>query len=268
MRLPLYLGSQAQVSLDAGPSLVVYSPGCAPGRYPVRRISRVNVSSGCQLGLDVLAACLGQNIPVTIINSHGLPLGVCFGLGRARPDSLVEKLENLWARPDWYEHYKNMRMAEERRAIIMMLKRLRLRTPDLRPGTVRTCLCDSAVRAGLPASHFRFNSNQWRGMAMSLVQEYLSAVTESPTCLVHTAKNWNLANDVADILAWDLYEYMLIEIGRWRKAVSVSRKTHVRWLVAAFEQRAPRLRRLAGNFWNRFQVWLEEEEPWRRPLDI
>lgn len=268
MKLPLYLGSQAEVWLDAGPSLVVRSPGYALGRYPLQRISRVNVYQGAIMPLSVMATCLANNISITIMDAKGRALGVCFGLGQKREEPAAVRIEGMLTRPDWQGHYINLRDAEIRRAVITMLKRMKLRAPDLRPNIVRSFLCQCAGKAGLPATHFQFNLDHWHGMATSLAQARLRALCGAPLPLVQPSCSWNLPRDVADIVIWDMCEYMMLEIRRWCKAVALSESMHVGLLAAAFEQRTPRLDNLIHAFWTRFLAWLEEEETWRRPLDI
>jgi len=267
MKLPLYLGPRARVRMDAGPSLLVYSPGFAPGRYPLQRIGRVNVCKGASMPLRVLGALLANDIPVTILDAGGEALGVCFGLRRRRAEPVAARIEEWLARPDWREHFRDFHAAERRRALIAALKRLHLRAPDLREQTVREFLREQAERRGVPAAHFDFNVRHWCGMAVSLSLTELTGLAGSPLALMRPAIGWHLPREVADVLVWDLREYLLVESARWKKAATVDKREHVGWLVATFEQRTPRLRKLIHGFWFRFLDWLEGEEPWRRPLD-
>lgn len=152
--------------------------------------------------------------------------------------------------------------------IIVVLKRMGLRAPDLRPKTVRSFLREQGEESRIPAEQQEFNLRHWRGMAASFAQENLTLLAGSPLALVQPSLGWNLCRDVAGILLWDMHEYMLGESKRWSKVALLDTKQKRFAAAAAFEQRSSRLVRLLNGFWWRFLAWLNMEEPWRRPLNI
>ncbi len=198
---PLYLDGQRpqRVSLD-GPALRVDIEGAAPGRYPLRRLSRVVASSQVEWDTPALVACLAAGIVVSFLDREGQMAGICMG-ARREGMGLYRLLEEFAHRPDWPRHYENWYDAMERRCILAVIRRMPVRPADLRPRTVRQACRDTM---GSLAS----------GRVVDRVCGYLEAALAAcavrtardagitPALLVDEATGHALLRDLGRLAAW------------------------------------------------------------------
>ncbi len=147
----LYLDGLSQpltVELD-GPALRVVRPALADARIPLGAISRIVARGPVDWSGGALAACLAQGLPVTFVDGHGRPLG--YGIAaRPRSSDLHQLLVDATERADWPARQADWVRAMERRVMLDVLRRLRLKLRDLRPLAVHGRLAELVAAAGGP----------------------------------------------------------------------------------------------------------------------
>ncbi|MBM3522369.1 MAG: hypothetical protein FJX57_05380, partial [Alphaproteobacteria bacterium] len=150
MNRTLYLGGEAsRVELD-GPALRIAAGDSADTRVPLRLLARVVARGGTEWSTSALLACLAAGVPVSFLQPNGTPLGHCLPVSRRRTDlsRLLDRLE-----PDWDAAavFGNWALAEERRAIIELLRRQAIdrRGEEMRPEQLREAIL-AASKADRP----------------------------------------------------------------------------------------------------------------------
>lgn len=227
----LYLdGRQAmRVELD-GPALRVITAGRADGRYPLARVWRVVVSGQVDWSREALTACLDEGIPITFLAPDGTPRGYCLA-HHERELRLSQRFEAYLSRSDWRAGYENWRRAEERRAILRALRRLRVRAEDLRPARVQERL-EEALAGTSYRERLRETMDYLQGLVAAQVSAELVEAGLEAGLLVGRRSGLNLVRDFTGVLKWGLYEELRGELG--------TRAEQRRALTALFEEGRPR----------------------------
>lgn len=199
---PLYLdGVQPlAVKLD-GPALKVMQPGRSPGRYPLRRLSRVVVSGAVDWDTPALIACLRAGVVVTFLDEDGELAGLCVGAATGGVN-LRERLAEFALRPDWPEYYANWYAAMERRGILGLVNRLSLRVDDLRPATVRRCYAQRL--AGMASPRVAQRVVSYLEAALAACAARTAADCGIPAALLtDEGQDYRLTRDLGRLLGWE-----------------------------------------------------------------
>lgn len=251
----LYLdGGRRALVLRDGPSLRVVAEGRAHGMYPFRLLARVVVCGPVQWDSEALLACLDQGIPVTFLTAEGDPRAYCLA-AQARRQPLNDRLEEFLERPDWRTLYENWRRAAERREIMGVLRRLKLRAPDLRPDRVAGLLLEVTAPGLIEAA--RAVLRYWHGLLAARVASKLSEAGAEAPLLIERRPGWNLPADCTRIAAWEHY----IWLREWtamprEERPEPGRADFRRQLTGIFESRSEETDRRLALLLNRFMYWL------------
>lgn len=239
-----------RLSLD-GPALAVLEPAKATRRYPFTRIGRILVGGRAQCDAAALAHCLRHGIPITFMAGEEGAAGVAVPLSSEAMGS-VRLLESFVALPHWRERYSDWKRASERREILDVLRRLRLRAPDLRPAMVGAFLVKELVR-----QHPGAQVERWRAAAAALLTARVaSRLAQGRMGGVLPALDGiglRLLADFTAILQWRFYA----DCREWLAADPTA--LHGAWrprLAARVEARAPRDDARIQSLWDRFCYWL------------
>ncbi len=254
MRLPLYLGAQASVRLDAGPSLVIAAPARIAQRCPLQRISRLLVFHGCQLPWEVLSAVLAAHIPVVMLGASGRAEAVCYPC-QPQPLSQDEKIAMLHAAPDWRARYDAWLRAQLRMAVLSSQHCLGIHYPDLRPDRACRYLLN---QSGLAHPWARRLMRIWQGClkAWSL-EQWQQRDAYTVRALMVPDVGWDLPEDVSRCLLWSLMPLLVQRSQHWRALMKKPGDQVEFACIQAVEQAHLRLQRLFDDINRRFCQWLE-----------
>ncbi len=251
----LYLdGARRALVLRDGPSLRVVSEGRADGMYPFRLLARVIVSGPVEWDAEALLSCLDQGIPVTFLTAEGDPRAYCLA-AQPRRQPLNDRLEELLERADWRTLYENWRRAAERREILGVLKRLKLRVTDLRPDRVAPLLLEAAAPGLSEAA--RAVLRYWNGLLAARVASKLADAGAEAPLLIDRRPGWNLPADCTRIAAWGHYVWLRDWAGMPEPDRPVPGRPDFRkQLVEIFERHGEQTDRRLSQLLNRFMYWL------------
>lgn len=259
---PLYLtGSEGlglRVLLD-GPALRVAQKGRADGRYPLVRLSRVVVSGPVEWRTDALLVAIERGITVTFLDENGDPRAFCLGCN-PQAQSLSDRLFDLLDRPDWEPLYANWRDANVRLRILDLGRGLGVSFQDLRARSVRAELEQLLGREAPPDAVHR-GLSLLQGWHHGLTLEQFNRMGLQAGTLPSAQGSLKLTRDCASIVGWDLYVPLrdtLARLARKGRPVDFSSPIQRLCLLRAFEQRAPRLRKLHRELLERLARWLRE----------
>lgn len=265
----LYIGPQADVHLDLGPSLRITQAGHAPVRIPLAGIARAIVHHHARVPLHVLTALASAGVPVVLAGGGMEALAICTRAQRLPCDpSWDARLARLWAQDGWRERYANWLAAQERLAIRTALARLGAPCHDLRPQTARRILAAPLAEAGVGSWLRSRTEKAWRACLAAWIVQALREQGLAPDLLDRPMMGWHLLHDLVDLLLWDMRLHAAMEAGRWAKCArrleAGNEPEGFRFLrrqwFAAFEQRRPRLEKLLNEVLRRFVSWLAEVE--------
>lgn len=251
----LYLdGGRRATVLRDGPSLRVVSEGRADGMYPFRLLARVIVCGPVEWDSEALLACMDQGIPVTFLTAEGDPRAYCLA-AQPRRQPLNDRLEEFLERPDWRNLYENWRRAAERREILSVLKRMKVRAPDLRPERVAPLLLEAAAPGLIEPA--RAVLRYWHGLLAARVASKLADAGAEAHLLIERRPGWNLPADCTRVAAWEHYLWL-------REWVAMPHDQRPgpgspdfrRRLTEIFEARSEQTDRRLSLLLNRFLYWL------------
>lgn len=259
---PLYIGPEARVRLDVGPSLVVDAPGQAAVRVPVAGVARAVIHQQAEAPLAVIALLASVGAPVVIVGGAMRPLALCAGWKRADA-TLRAQLERLWVLEDWRARYANWRRAQENMAVRVALARAKVAASDVRPQAAAAALERPLVEAGVDAWVRDRGEKAWRACLAAWVAEALARRGWTQDLMERPGIGWHFLHDLVELLVWDMRAYAASEPRRWAKVASAWQQGAAfsslrRAWIAAFEQRRPRLERLLSGVLARFARWLAE----------
>ncbi|HOK47192.1 MAG TPA: CRISPR-associated endonuclease Cas1 [Bryobacteraceae bacterium] len=239
-----------RLSLD-GPALAVLEPAKAARLYPFSRIGRIVVGGRVQCEAAALARCLRQGIPITFVAGEEGAAGVAMPLSSEAPGT-ARMLESFVALPRWRERYGDWKRAAERREILDVLRRLRLRAPDLRPATVAAFLMKELMR-----QHPGAQVERWRAAAAALltarIASRLAHGRMGGVLPALEGVGLRLLADFTAILEWRFYADCREWLAADPTALDGAWKSK---LVALVEERAPRDEARIQSLWDRFCYWL------------
>lgn len=252
----LYIdGRRRAMVLRDGPALRIVSEGRADGIYPLRRLARVVVCGAVEWHSDALLACLDEGIPITFLTQQGEPRAYCLA-AHPRRQHLHDRLEDLLARTDWHSLYENWRRAAERRAILALLRRLRLRAPDLRPDRIAMHLLATLTTA--PARPLaRHILSYLRGLLAARLTARLHEAGLGAQILVGRRPAWNLPGDLTGILAWRHYLWLRETPDLLQTGVAPPEQAALRRrLTEIFENRSEETEKAIRQLLDQFTFWL------------
>jgi hypothetical protein len=242
---PLYLDAEQTLHVEAdGPSLLVQSNASAPRRFPFNRLSRVVVCGPVKMDTEALVECLRHGIPVTFLTADGAPAGAALP-AQLRVSRLQERLEEFLARPNWREAYENWRRAAERREILAALRRLQIRTRDLRPASVALLLDEELdCRCGRGR---RQEAVCWlEGVAASLVSERLAEAGLAPEAAAGRRPGFHLLTELTRLMLWGLKAELVAALAAGSVTPAEGARQWRRQLTSWFEERRGRESHRAG----------------------
>lgn len=251
----LYLDAEQHLSVELdGPSLVVHTPSSAARRFPFNRLSRVVVCGPVELATSALLECLRRGIAVTFLTAEGTPAGSALP-AQLRQSRFEDRLEEFLERPNWRESYDNWRRASERREILGALRRLRLRTRDLRPQSVSLLLDEELeVRCGRER---RRQAVAWlEGLVASLVAERLAELGVTPEAVVGRRPDFHLPADLAALMLWGLKAELVAVLAAGTVQPAGTERQWRRQLTGWFEERRGRESHRAARLLDGFSYWL------------
>lgn len=225
---PLYLDAEAPVTVDLdGPALRVAGGGCADGRYPLKRLSRIVVHGDVEWRARALAACLAAGISISFVDGGGEVTGLCLSTRPRRP-YLGQWLNERASMPNWAEYYADWRRRMEREAALRFLGATELGVPSLDPACVRERFV-ARVR-GLGARPLAFLEAAAASLAAEVCQDFGRV----------SFADCNLVTDLAMILRWEA-DALAYKLGRKRRHAFLS----VAAAASAFEAEREKLEKRA-----------------------
>lgn len=250
---PLYLtpSQPIRISLD-GPSLLVREEGVAPRRFPLSRLTAIYLARGVSVASPILDACLARGIPIIFVAPDGAPSGFAIPF-QPRPSSLRLQFEAFLARHDARSLYQNWFRATERREISSTLRRLRLRTPDLRAAPAARLLHQ---RLALTLPHSLVTpALDWLLSLCAGLAAQLAAQHDLPLNAL-SAASVHLLSDIASLLRWQLAADVVLSLPS-TSALS-SQPAVRRSFTALFESLRLREERRARALLDHFRLWLAD----------
>lgn len=252
----LYLKAMPDLNLVLdGPSLVVTAPGAAARRYPLRLLRQVLLLGPVALSPGVVEALLRQGISLALHDAAGTALGYLWPF-RERPDTLADRLDVFWERPDWHWKYENWRRAQERRVIRESVSAISLPRDsalDLRPEAVeRLWLRILKSHSPLAVSHARLLRAHLNNFAQ-LGFLHAGATLES---LGRRTSIASLPADFAQLLLWPAYPPLLRSLAAAHSPDSSPRPDLQRQAAALFESLRPLFDRQLIRLLDRFDFFL------------
>jgi len=262
MSRPLYLDGSPRAPLRVrrdGPALCVKQPGRADRLYPFGRLSRVVVSGAVDWEMPALLETMEQGIPVVFLGVRGHVRGYCLG-AHPRRGGLNERIEALLDRPDWADRYGDWYAAAERRAVLWIVRRLRLPEHDLRPRPVRERI-DAVLSRRVPLRQVHRGRALLQGWHQALVAEAFAAEGVRGQTLVGRRAGLNLIRDFTRIVGWEL-NLALDRCCRWlakrANQTSFDEPKGRRRLVNEFEGWSRHLHDRHRRLIDAFDLWLDD----------
>lgn len=257
-RLPLYLGGDASVRLDDGPSLVASRPGMAPLRVPLERCSRIVAQADTKVESDALLACMRHGVPLVWLDQGG-PLALC-APAQSRALDWPELLWTAMAHPDWKTRYESWLGAQR----AMALRSLGARHGfEGFPAHEQRWWAGFWARTGVRARWARWAMRRWEAMGVSLMLEFWVREGISPEAVCEPAAGWYPALDMGRCIALDMADELARLPDRWRRIRAMPAGEVHKALARAFEHRRGRLLRIACRIHMRFHRWLLGMQRWR-----
>ncbi len=250
MMQPVYLNAPGvrRVTLE-GPALKVHSQGQADRFLPLARVGRIVCRGPVHWSTAALLQCLKGGIPVTFLDREGREIGHCFS---AHPpgDPLDELLGGYLARADGPSRLADWFRACGRARLLTLLRRRRLRPPDLRVRAVRRHLL-AALRSRRGSG--AVSPLVFKPLLKAQVGEVLTGYHIAPEAL-EPGHDWpGLLNCAAGVMEWDLWHLALD--GRLDADPADPRAR-----VAAYQRHAEWLERRIRDLTARLWRWLEHGE--------
>jgi len=251
----LYLdGQRRSTVLRDGPSLRVVSEGRADGMYPFRRLARVIVMGSVEWEPGALLACLEEGIPVVFLGQKGEPRAYCLP-AHPRRQRLSDRLEDFLGRPNWRALYENWRRAAERRAILRLLRQLKMRLDDLRAERVSNAVLQAVAPSQIAVAQAALQ--YWQGLLASRATCRLNEAGLDGLLLVGRRPKWNLPADFARLVGWRHYLWLRDFAPRWeQEAVAPEKPEFRRAMVEFFEARTAETDQAIQRLLDEFKYWL------------
>ena len=256
MNKPLYIDASrpARVSLD-GPALSVSQPDAALRRYPLSRINRVVSQGRVDWTQEAVVALLDRGIVITFLKGGNAACGFAMpATPSTTPPS--RRLEEFLSRRNWKTLYTDWLRAYERREVLSVLRRLRIRTRDLRPIRVRKAI-ESHLARFAPLPLCRKFKRHLDSLLAALVYQTLTDQNLAPSVLMDRRPGFHFPADAARVLNWRLYVdiHHYFEHGVPSPKTRASSDWHLR-ATALFEASARRERRRVLRYLDAFWFWL------------
>jgi hypothetical protein len=251
---PLYIqGSQTRIEVD-GPALKIALPEQAERFFPLRRISQVISAHRVDWSTEALLACAMQGITVSFLDEEGKVLARVMG----RPGERMEfrqRLADFVSRPDWRELYEQWLRAMEQMAVRSVVRRAGVSLEELPTAKrMRQLFRAEAITMNLLAAFERIGG-EVHGLLVATATSQLVEVGIATG--FEDFEGLELAVDLAAILFWDFQLARMIWLENRLRQDIFETPSHAD-IVAFFENRRDRTKRLLIGLLNRLQRWLIE----------
>jgi len=251
---------RAWVDLD-GASLRIRRPGQAPAWVPLRRLSRLTLSTRVEITMEALLACAERGIVIVVHDDREIPVARVVGRVTDRT-GFRQRLADLTWQPDWRAQYHEWRKAMQHRVATVVARRLGLPSEIHRKPRVLAALLRYDIRRVAGEQIERQTRHLFRQQALSWTQHRLLQLGCGAEDELWLTGSPDLSQDLADLLAFRLetirHGWLL---GRGRAArmqgrpfPPLDRKT----VMTRIERIRPRMDRLGRDLVNRFHLWLVE----------
>ena len=244
---PLYLEGKAgmQVVLDE-PALSVITAGKTRQLFPLTRISRIVVSGSIVWSMPALFACADAGINVVFLNKSGRLR--CKWIGSSpQKSSVVQSFSDLLQRQDALQRYQNWSVAMQKMAVRSSARRIGC--IDWRD--IKVNIFDEWVKQSLNESWLPIKS-RLKVYVLSTVLHYLSELGFDAQCDFLVDGAFNLAENLTEILVWDICPALLI----WQQRSSHLPEQEL--VVKFYQQRCQRIEHLMRGLLNRLHQCLRE----------
>lgn len=243
----LYLEGRAPLAvLLEGPALRLRCAGKADVCTPLSRLARIVVSGNVHWRAEALGACMDWNVPVTFLDAEGHARGACVTLRRvAWRSDLPALFEQASLVADWPGRWADWLRALGRGQIRLLLRRSRLRVPDLRVATLGAAFAEHSVGpSAIAVNHHA----AMHGLLEARIASRLAAQGVGPAMLAGSLGGVAPARDLAGVLSWRLWptvwrleSYLSRHGAKHRDEPALRRR-----LVRFFEAEAPALEKAEG----------------------
>lgn len=259
---PLHIepGKWAKVILD-GPALRIDRPRQAPAWVPLRRISRITLSTRVDITLDAILACAERGIVLLLHDEREIPAARI--IGRAgRFTQLRQRLLDLTEEPDWRKNYGDWRYAMNRRITAIVGRRLQAPLAlHSHPHNMARWLQEQ-IRQMAGEENERLTRHLFRQQALIWMQSRLLQLGLDAENELWLAGAPDLSQELADLLAFRLETIRMGWLrGRYRalqrrdmEPAPISRRA----VLTKTEQIRPRMEKLGQDIVNRLHRWLVE----------
>ena len=242
---PLYLEAKPgmRVSLDH-PALSVITVEKTRQLFPLTRISRIVVSGSIEWSMPALFACADAGINIVFLNKSGRVR--CYWLAASpKKSSLVQLFSDLFQRLDAVEHYQNWLVAMKRMAIRSAARRIGM--TDWQEVDMK--VFDEWLKLSLNEAWLPIKS-RLKGCLLSSVLQNLGDLGFDAQCDFIVDEQFNLADDLTEILLWDFYPALIV----WCQRSSAAPDQVL--LIKFYQQRCQRVEYLLRGLLNRLHQCL------------
>lgn len=238
----LYLEGRTPLAvLLEGPALRLRRGGEADRFAPLGRLARIVVSGNVHWRAEALGACMDWNVPISFLDAEGRARGACVTLRRvAWRSNLPALFEQACLMEEWNARWGDWLRAVGRGQIRLLLRRFRLRVPDMRPASVaQACAARAAGDSASAAENFA----RMQGLLEARIAARLVSEGFGPAMLGGSLGGVAPARDLASVLAWRLWPviWRLQSYFAGHEAKHRDADARRRRLVRFFEAEAPAL---------------------------
>lgn len=251
---PLYLHASqpVQVKLKA-PAICVSSGSSASHIYPLRTLTRIQVSGPVEWQTAALLACIDQGITIQFLDRYGETRGRMVGKGKI-DHNLSENLQRLFDKPEWERLYRQWcwaRGLQTQRYVANKLGYIYTDARDLRglPGW-----CESKIESVARSADIR-RSLQWLHLDLyGYVTNYLQQQGVWNANALVLEEPIDLAHDLTLILQWVLLLVRDDNLTHEKPEEPVNRRLVATW----FEQRSGYMKYQVSRIINQLEIWIME----------
>jgi len=257
---PLYLEPEAPLRVSVeGPALHIEREDGQDHYLPLRRISRIIAHQRVQFETEALLAITRRGIPI-LIHADDHPHARIIGPAPHLAATLRQRFDDLLARPDWEERYRDWQRAMHRRIAGILAHRLKAPSflandPEALRNWIETQAEKESDAETRRKTGYRFRQLNLAWMQQRLLQHGIGGEEET---LIHDTID--LPSRLARLLD---DRTQTIRLGwlrrrrRWADARNEPlRKVSERQIVRLYEKDAARIARLGNDIINRLHRWL------------
>ena len=251
---PLYLHASQPVQVKlASPALYVSSGSSAHHIYPLRSLTRIQVSGPVEWQTAALLACIDQGITIQFLDRHGQTRGRLVGKGGV-DHSLTEQLRRLFDKPDWEKWYRQWcwaRGLQTRRYVANKLGYIYTDARDLRD---LPRWCGQKLEPVARSTDIR-RSLQWLHLDLyGYITNYLQQQGVWNENALALEEPIDLAHDLTLMLQWVLLLVRDDNLTNTKCEEPVTRRLVAGW----FEHRRGYMKYQVARLINQLEIWIME----------